>query len=45
MKYEQLKITSEENFRRVTGIKRKTFDAMTAILRKDYKTYAFQIRI
>ena len=28
MKYEQLKITSEENFRRVTGIKRKTFDKL-----------------
>ena len=38
MKYEQLKITSEENFRRVTGIKRKTFDAMIVILKEAHET-------
>ena len=34
MKFEQIKGESEEGFRRVTGIKRSTFDVMITLLRK-----------
>ncbi|ABQ55644.1 IS5 family transposase [Legionella pneumophila serogroup 1] len=34
MKFEQLREESEEGFRRLTGIKRTTFNVMTEILRK-----------
>ncbi|CAN5153210.1 hypothetical protein BH09DEP1_BH09DEP1_4750 [soil metagenome] len=34
MKYENLKVTSVNNFRRVTGVKRTTFDAMVSILKE-----------
>lgn len=37
MKYENLKLSSDANFRRVTGVKRKTFDAMVAILKEAHK--------
>lgn len=33
MKYENLKVYPEEKFRRITGVKRKTFDKMIEILR------------
>ena len=33
MKYEQIEKESEEGFRRLTGIKRRTFDVMILILR------------
>ena len=32
LKYEQVKILSEEQFRRLTGVKRGTFDRMIKIL-------------
>ena len=32
MKYEQVKILSDEQFRRLTGVKRVTFDRMIKIL-------------
>ena len=32
MKFEQIKDESREGFRRLTGIKRTTFNAMTSIL-------------
>lgn len=34
MKFEQIKEESEDNFRRLTGIKRTTFDVMINILRE-----------
>jgi hypothetical protein len=34
MKYENLKLSSEKDFRRVTGVKRKTFETMVTILKK-----------
>jgi DDE superfamily endonuclease len=34
MKFEQIKVESEEGFRRLTGIKRSTFNVMTSILSK-----------
>jgi len=34
MKFEQIKAESAEGFRRLTGVKRTTFDVMTTILRK-----------
>jgi hypothetical protein len=34
MKFEQIKEESEEDFRRLTGIKRKTFEVMVNILHK-----------
>lgn len=34
MKFKQLREESEEGFRRLTGIKRTTFNVMTEILRK-----------
>lgn len=34
MKFEQIKVESEEGFRRLTGIKRTTFNAMTTLLSK-----------
>jgi len=34
MKFEQIKEESAENFRRLTGIKRTTFDVMISILQK-----------
>ena len=37
MKYENIKNYSEEQFRRITGVKRKTFDDMTAILIPKHK--------
>lgn len=37
MKYEKLKSSSEAQFRRVTGVKRKTFEAMIEILKEAYK--------
>jgi hypothetical protein len=33
MKYEQIKALEEEKFRRLTGVKRETFDTMLSILR------------
>lgn len=32
MKFENLKLTSHANFRRITGVKRKTFDQMVKLL-------------
>ncbi len=37
MKYEKLKISSEKNFRRVTGVKRKTFEVLVSILKEAQK--------
>lgn len=37
MKYEKLKLASDANFRRVTGVKRKTFDVMISILKEAQK--------
>ena len=37
MKYENIKNYSDEQFRRITGVKRKTFDDMTAILIPKHK--------
>ena len=34
MKFEQIKDESPEGFRRLTGLKRTTFDMMISILRK-----------
>ena len=34
MKFEQIKAESKEGFRRLTGIKRTTFDVMRSILNK-----------
>ncbi|SNV29641.1 preprotein translocase SecY [Legionella spiritensis] len=34
MKFEQIKEESEEGFRRLTGLKRTTFDVMITILSK-----------
>ena len=34
MKYDQIKNLSEEQFRRLTGVKRKTFEKMTEILQE-----------
>ena len=36
MKFEQIKDESQEGFRRLTGIKRTTFDVMTSILSEAY---------
>lgn len=35
MKYEQIKELEEEQFRRLTGVKRKTFEKMLSILREE----------
>jgi len=37
MKYENLKSYSEEQFRRITGVRRTTFEKMLEILRPKYK--------
>ena len=37
MKYNNLKMSSEKDFRRVTGVKRKTFDTMVSILSQAHK--------
>jgi len=37
MKYEKLKIASDKDFRRVTGVKRKTFDTMVTILKEAHR--------
>jgi Helix-turn-helix of DDE superfamily endonuclease len=37
MKYENLKLSSDDNFRRVTGVKRKTFETMLEILKEAHK--------
>ncbi len=37
MKYENLKIASDKDFRRVTGVKRKTFYSMIEILKKAHQ--------
>lgn len=37
MKYEKLKLSSEKDFRRVTGVKRKTFEVMVSILKEAQK--------
>lgn len=37
MKYEKLKITSDKDFRRVTGVKRTTFDMMVSLLKEAHK--------
>ena len=34
MKHEQIKLLEDEKFRRLTGVKRATFDKMTSILRE-----------
>ncbi len=34
MKYEQIKSLEDEKFRRLTGVKKATFEKMTAILRE-----------
>ena len=36
-KYEKSKMLSEKNFKRLIGVKRKTFDAMVKELRKAYE--------
>ena len=36
MKYETIKTYGDEKFRRITGVKRKTFDKMTEILQTAY---------
>lgn len=37
MKYEKLKSSSDAQFRRVTGVKRKTFETMVEILKKAHQ--------
>ena len=37
MKYENLKLSSDAQFRRVTGVKRKTFETMVEILREAHR--------
>ena len=37
MKYEKIAWYTEENFRRITGIKKETFRKMVEIVRKSYE--------
>lgn len=40
MKFERIKALDEEKFRRLTGVKRKTFDRMVEILKQAFKDRA-----
>ena len=42
MKYEKTKKLADEDFRRLTGVKRKTFDKMVEILNKAEEAWSVQ---